>query len=256
MEVSNIVCLLCIVALVAAALFHTQLGNNSFDLTLCDTPFGELLGTVHGVVAYSNCNCSYIHDRYAAVSFDDSTSASVIAFNNSEGVDSGCAVYSGLMWQCVEFARRYLLIVKSITFGDVDGAEDIWSLESFHRIAVDRSGDGKCFVDEKQRVPFQKLTRGSSDEHLPRAGDLVIWSRQHEMPYGHVAVVVDFHIESKTVGIAEQNFHSVVWKGNSSRRLHVVPAPSSVRDGLPREEFTLLDPFGYQIIGWIRSGSD
>ena len=50
-------------------------------------------------------------------------------------------VYTGFQWQCVEYARRWLLLRKSCTFGDVPCACNIWN-DIPH---VERVTDGKIF---------------------------------------------------------------------------------------------------------------
>ena len=42
-------------------------------------------------------------------------------------------IYTGLKYQCVELARRYLILVKQITFEDVDFAYQIFTLKHFRR---------------------------------------------------------------------------------------------------------------------------
>ena len=73
----------------------------------CVTPYGVVLGmTADGVKSYSNCQAQ-------CVVFDP---------NQIEGT------YTGIKWQCVEFARRWLIQNRGMTFGDVDVAADIWAL--------------------------------------------------------------------------------------------------------------------------------
>lgn len=40
--------------------------------------------------------------------------------------DLNMTVYSGVKWQCVEYARRYLIMVYGVTFESVDNAFNIW----------------------------------------------------------------------------------------------------------------------------------
>lgn len=71
----------------------------------CATPYGEKLGmTIGEVVAYSNCNAQcLVREPY---------------YQNG--------TYTGIKWQCVEFARRWLLTHQGVVYGDVDIAADIW----------------------------------------------------------------------------------------------------------------------------------
>ena len=87
--------------------------------TDCVSPYGEVLGTAAGgVPAYSNCSARCV----------------VPAPNTLNGV------YTGLKWQCVEYARRWLLVNRGEVYGDVDIAADIWQIPFVTRVS-----DGKKF---------------------------------------------------------------------------------------------------------------
>ena len=80
----------------------------------CIHPFGKILGTSpSGVTAYSNCSNQCVNPEPQ--------------FTNE--------IFTGIKWQCVEYARRWLLVNKQVVYGDVDIAEDIWNLE-FVRIRL------------------------------------------------------------------------------------------------------------------------
>jgi glutathionylspermidine amidase/synthetase len=50
-------------------------------------------------------------------------------------------IFTGMTWQCVEYARRWLFIRKGCVFDTVVGAADMWTqLNNVQRV-VDR----KCF---------------------------------------------------------------------------------------------------------------
>ncbi|CAF4700398.1 unnamed protein product, partial [Rotaria magnacalcarata] len=51
-----------------------------------------------------------------------------------------------MKWQCVEYARRWLLIRKGCMFGRVHAALDIWTEISIVQQVV----GGKCFTLKKE----------------------------------------------------------------------------------------------------------
>ncbi|CAF4830802.1 unnamed protein product [Rotaria sp. Silwood2] len=155
------------------------------------------------VSAYSNGNDSYISDE------------SNYLYN----------IYTGMPWQCVEYARRWLFIRKGCVFNSVDAANDMWSQLSI----VQRVVDGKCFS-------LKKYQNGSTSP--PKNESLLIYSRGKDMPYGHVAVIVD--VLNDSIHVAEQNFHAYYWAGNYSRRI-----PYVLKNG----SYYIMDD--YNIYGWM-----
>ena len=138
--------------------------------------FGEIIGiTDQGVIAFSNENSDHQSNYYQGI-------------------------YTGLKYECVEFARRWLIIVYNITFDSVDHAKDIYNLNYF-----------------SNNIPIKKCINGSSDKIS--FSDLVIWTNQGEFKeYGHVAVVVK--IKNNQIYIAEQNTTNKSWNGKKySRKL-------------------------------------
>lgn len=150
--------------------------------------FGMKLGESNGVVAYSSRNkeankCTELETTY---------------YNG---------MYSGLKWQCVEFARRYLMTLYNITFDQIDYAYQIFNLDHFVSTL-----DGK-----KIRIN-KTINDGKS---LPKKGALIIWNR-HITPHntGHVAVVIGR--TNNYVYIAEQNWENNSWNNkNYSRKLDI-----------------------------------
>jgi glutathionylspermidine amidase/synthetase len=166
--------------------------------------FGMKLGESDGVIAYSS------HNKETSHCYElDST------YYNG--------IYSGLKWQCVEFARRYLMAVHNITFDMVDFAYQIFDLPYF----VSLSDGNKITINKK-------INNGRS---LPKKGALIIWNR-HVTPHntGHVAVVVG--ITQNHIFIAEQNWENNSWNNkNYSRKLSIRSTDNRIDDP--------------NIIGWI-----
>jgi len=127
--------------------------------------FGEKIGTFKGVDAYSN-------QRGKTNSLDP---------NYYNGI------YTGQKWQCVEFARRYLIMKEGITFSDVDSAFEIpkAQFKTLNGVLIKMSNDLK-------------------------QGSLIVWPKGYEKGYekispdGHVAVVS--FITPFGVTVVEQNY--------------------------------------------------
>ncbi len=172
--------------------------------TQCKTSYGEVLGVGLGnVPAYSNCNAGCV----------------IFSPNKEEGT------YTGIKWQCVEYARRWLLINKGVVYGDVDIAADIWGLDSVTRT--------------KDKVELKMLTYPNGNEHEPKVGDLLIYANAY-LKTGHVAVVSKIDQNSNTVQVIEENYKNTKWPGDYARKI-----PYVVQD----KQFWLLDSY---LLGWKR----
>jgi len=164
--------------------------------------FGEIIGiTDQRVIAFSNENSNHQANYYQGI-------------------------YTGFKYECVEFVRRWLIIVYDITFESVDHAKDIYELNHFNSI-----------TDSPNKIQIKKCINGSDKISF---GDLIIWTNQGEFKkYGHVAVVVK--IKNHKVYIAEQNTTNQSWNNKKySRKLFL--------------ESNLLVDKEYpdaKIIGWI-----
>lgn len=112
-------------------------------------------------------------------------------------------IYTGQKYECVEFARRWLVRNRGITFRSVERAVDLLTLEQ----ATTVSG---------QPV---KITNVSS----PEVGDLAIFPSDDNNPYGHVAVVV--RIVGDKVQLAEQNHNRQRWIRDYSREVPLSEIP-------------------------------
>ena len=180
---------------------------------LCDTEcvvkYGEVLGkSMSGVEAYSNCSSRCVNP--------------IPFFVNK--------TFTGIKWQCVEYARRWLLMNQGVVYGDVDVAADIWQLESV------------TSPDKKIQKDFLSILNGDTQQFIQR-GDLVIYSRAF-LGTGHVAVIVELDAKNQRVYLAEQNFDNTRWQGDSARSI-----PYVIHEG----GIWLLDPY---VIGWKRVVSD
>ncbi len=171
----------------------------------CAVEFGRVVGeSASGVRAYSNCNNTCVHPEPYFVS----------------------QIFTGIKWQCVEYARRWLLKNEGVVYGDVDIAADIWSIEFVHS------------SDKQQHYDFMGIVNGSDGSFLQR-GDLLIYSREF-YGTGHVAVVLRVDLEKQLVYVGEQNFKNKNWDKNYARAI-----PYIMRNNAT----WLLDSY---IVGWKR----
>lgn len=167
-------------------------------------PYNSIVGIASSnVIAYSNGNDSY--------------------YSNENSYLYG--VYMGLKWQCVEYARRWTFLRKSSIFESVEGANDMWT-QLTH---VQR------YLDEKN-FPLKKHANGN--QNPPTNESYLIYPIQRDMPFGHVAVIVD--VLPNAIRIAEQNFYFNYWPKNYSREI-----PYRYKNGL----YYIEDE--YEVYGWI-----
>ena len=169
-------------------------------------PHGTLLGlTSEGVAAYSN------------------DSANSLALEPCREGD----IVTGLPWQCVEFARRWLLQTHGLIFVDVLIAANMWD-----------NIDCLTQVSNNKKVPLDTHPNGSHSK--PVTGDLIIYSEAF-LGTGHVAVVVGHDSDAGVIHVAEQNYSDRLWQGDYCREIPLLEV-----DGC----WWLLEPF---LIGWKRA---
>jgi glutathionylspermidine amidase/synthetase len=169
----------------------------------CITPYGKVLGSsASGVEAYSNCQSKC--KNYAP--------------NTLKGV------YTGIKWQCVEYARRWLLVNKGAVYSEVDVAADIWD-----------KIDHLTHVATIKKLPLKSYLNGSKQS--PQAGDLLIYAREF-YDTGHVAVITNVNHEKGFIEVGEQNYSNEPWPEDYARTIQLI------KKG---ENYWLLD--GY-LLGW------
>lgn len=156
--------------------------NKSACYKNCVNQYGNVLGkTKSGVTAYSNCNNDCV----------------IFEPGNYLGT------YTGLKWQCVEFARRWLLINHGVVYGDVDYAIDIWNEINHY-----------THIKSKTDIKVESFVNGSSSQ--PAKGDLLIYAKAL-LGTGHVAVITHVDKEKQKLYIGEQNYKNKKWDANFSR---------------------------------------
>lgn len=200
----NIVLLL----LILGGISNSVNANNNFKIPRqceleCITPYGEVTGmSKSGVKAFSNCNSNCV----------------IFEPNKYKGT------YTGIKWQCVEYARRWLLVNHGVVYGDVDIASDIWNKITY-----------LTHVSTNKKLTLKSFLNGSSIP--PKVGDLLIYAKAFNET-GHVAIVVDIDFKQGFIKVAEQNYSNKVWTDNYSRKLHFIKKD---------DNYWLLDSY---LLGW------
>jgi len=145
-------------------------------------PFGAVLGIAPGgVPAYSS--------DYESV--DPELLPDRRSFRNYVA-----GIYTGYKWQCVEFARRWLLQCKGYVFDDIAMAYDIFRLKHVR------------LLGNRQLLPLHSFENGS--RRPPEPGCMLIWSEGGEFDVtGHVAIVTE--VFEDRVRVAEQNVDHRAW---------------------------------------------
>ncbi|RZA07056.1 MAG: CHAP domain-containing protein [Proteobacteria bacterium] len=169
----------------------------------CVTPFGTALGSAQGVKAYSNCQPACVYEKPSMVG----------------------ETYAGIEWQCVEFARRWLIHSRGVTFPSIDYAADLW-----------RQVDHYSKVGSKEAVPVSNIENGSASSP-PKTGDLLVYGREF-LGTGHLAVVLAVDAKRKMIRVGEENFANKPWPAAYSREI-----PYAQREG----KIWVLDAY---LLGW------
>jgi hypothetical protein len=187
---------------------------------------GTVLGTApSGIIAY-NCNYDNFPEPTEEEHFDMLTYV-----KDSRGE----LTYSGMKWQCVEYARRWWISQLDVYLMNVPRACDIWT-----RTFVKRLSDNA-------RVALQMHDNGVSTSR-PAVDDLLIWIKTDEQPVGHVAVVCE--VTDEYVCIAEQNVdNNKMWSGGHYSRKFALQRHEETGAWTIRDD---EDP----MFGWVRCLKD
>ena len=172
-------------------------------------------------------------------------------------------IATGFKYQCVELARRYLIVNHGVTFDSIPMAFNIFDLTSVQSVRpqmVDpdmRSAEPRMAA-EARLLKMRAHTNGVATV-APVVGSLLVWKPVgHFKGSGHVAVVVDVDVQQGHVDVVEQNVEDTVWPVGVcySRRLtaHAEAAgPLTIRCTFPDAEVLgwmnmhLEEPFEYDI---------
>jgi len=143
-----------------------------YKLKYKQTKFGKPLYSFNNVYAYSNKSSDFISDE--------------LNYYNGH--------FTGIKWQCVEYARRYFQSVFNVTFSQVDSAYEIPN-------AIFTSLSDNKIITSVSMVINPTIINYVSNS-------LIIWPKDYEpdTPHGHVAVIVSVNKEG--IDIAEQNYNN------------------------------------------------
>lgn len=134
-------------------------------------PYGEQQGSFRGVVSCSNRDDGYFSGE-------------------SNYVNS--LIYTGFRYQCVEYARRFLLLTTGCVFGNCGRASEIYAMKHL------------THVETGETYPLHHFNNDGTATSRPEPGDIIIYPFHPELaPWGHVGVIS--FVEGNRVGIAEQN---------------------------------------------------
>lgn len=205
-------------------------------------PFGTLLGTAPGNVPVYSCYCRSEDARGPLGAEAEESTIQVL--------EQTC--FCGLRWQCVEFARRWLVLTRGLSFTGIDYASEIFDLPELLNVATGLS------------APWRAVLNGSEcgSSGRPVVGALLIWDKGGAFEQtGHVAVITE--VTGSAVRIAEQNYGHVPWpEGRDFSRELILstepvapPSPAEATDLITSlMKFTITDPDlppeGTCIKGW------
>lgn len=169
----------------------------------CDSAYGSTIGINSNVFAFSNCNND-------CVNFEEE---GVILYKNQTNFVED--VYTGVRWQCVEYARRWLVLNKMISFSTIDSAFEIFDLPNVTKILTNEE-----VLRNETQLFYEFLSFENKNKIAPASADLIIFPKSKDSPYGHVAVITEVNHELGFVKVAEQNYFNKVWKfSDFSRQL-------------------------------------
>ena len=199
--------------------------------------FGEAIGVAPGgVIAYSSHYNSADPEKYPSRN-------SYISFHNG--------IYTGYKYQCVEFARRWLVAAAGITFGDVHMAYHIFDVEHFVPVeegSVRKAPAAAATTRPPSLLPAARDVNGGV-HHRPVLGSLLLWHPEGYFEHtGHVAVVTA--ATDEFVRVAEQNVSDKKWPEGQdfARELPVKLGPKG--------EYTVVETHfpRTRVLGWVTPG--
>lgn len=134
-------------------------------------PYGEQQGSFRGVVACSNRDDGYFSGENNYVNY---------------------LIYTGYRYQCVEYARRFLLLTTGCIFDSCGRASEIYEMDHI------------TDVQTGQEYALRHHRNDGTATERPQPGDIIIYPYHPELtPWGHVGVIS--YVDDHRVGIAEQN---------------------------------------------------
>lgn len=186
-------------------------------------PFGVYLGTgLELVPAFSN--------------------GAVEDISHGESYLPGTQIYCGMPWECLEYARRFLLAWYGITFSSLDGANSLFDCNLFTYLENFEKPREQWTAPD---VVVKREVNGEATQ-VPVVGSLLLYPIVYpaaDMPFGHVAVVVER--SAHHIRVAEQNWDNSKWAHQRySRQLEVLVDEATGK-------VTVIDEDPYTVLGWL-----
>ena len=145
--------------------------------------------------------------------FKDKNNTQLYSFNGvwaySNGSEDKCksdelnynnGYFTGIKWQCVEYARRYIQSVFGVTFSQVESAYEIPNA-IFTRLEDNKIIETSIYNENCISNKLDSLTNS-----------LIIWPKDYESDalHGHVAIIVSVNKDDESnisgLYVAEQNY--------------------------------------------------
>ena len=117
-------------------------------------------------------------------------------------------IFTGLKYECVEFARRFLIERFGVTFAEVRSATDIANLLTFQPVTPK-----SLHYERYTEFPMYRF-KPHPFITMPHLGDLLIFKVSDINPHGHVAVVIHTSLhpvkeDTWLIYFCDQNFNDV-----------------------------------------------
>ena len=144
-------------------------------------PKGRVIGVNNNIVAYGECPNCYKRGQEMSI---------MLRKAEIESIEDE---YVGYRWQCVEYTRRWLIMIKGVTYASINCAYMIFKLDRVKDI-------------RKQNTFYSFLSFENDNSSPPEYGDLIIYPMSCGSPFGHVAVVTNVDLENGFVEVSEQNY--------------------------------------------------
>lgn len=143
-----------------------------------NVPYGQIQGYADGVPAYSNGFEGF--------------------FSGVRNIDE--KIQTGFRYQCVEFARRWLLERKGLYLPDVMIAAMVFKMTAVENVTTGATD-----------VRMVAVPNGGTQK--PVKDTFIIWPDTEDAPPGHIGVIVD--VGDDCVRVADQNQHFHNWEGKN-----------------------------------------
>jgi len=104
--------------------------------------------------------------------------------------------FTGIKWQCVEYARRYLQTVFNVTFSELESAYEIPN-------AIFTTLNDNEIITSVARAIKPTITNNGYVSN-----SLIVWPKDYEpdTPHGHVAIIAS--VDKDGIYVAEQNYNN------------------------------------------------